>query len=140
MIMDGRGGFAGGGMAEGMRMKLLAQALAVILSAPAAAVAAVPACDDARAVETVRAAAARESLDVSTLQLVVEGPYGRAKFIRTHPTFRPSPALKRKLARSTFFFVWFHPPFLRTVGARGTDVWGLVDAQGCGLLHLARER
>ena len=120
-------------------MRLLAQALAVILLAPAAAVAAVPACDDARAVEVVRTEAARQSLDVSTLQLVLEGPYGSAKFIRTHPTFRTSAALKRKLAKRTFYFVWFHPPFMRA-GARGTDVWGLVDAERCGLLHLAREQ
>jgi hypothetical protein len=120
-------------------MKLLAQALVVILSAPAAAVAGAPACDDARAVDAVRAETARQGLDVSTLQLVVEGPYGRAKFIRTHPTFRTSPALKQKLGKRTFYFVWFHPPFLRA-GAKGTDVWALVDAQRCGLLHLAREQ
>ena len=120
-------------------MKLLAHAVAMILSAPAAAAAAPLACDDLRAVETVKAEAARRQLDVSTLQLVVEGPYGRAKFVRTHPTFRLAPAVKGKLAKRTFYFVWFHPPFMRA-GARGTDVWGLVDVQRCGLLHLAREQ
>jgi len=123
-----------------------AMALALVAAAPgpdrapAAAAAIVRACDDGRAVEVVRAVAKRESLDVSTLQLVVEGPYGRAKFIRTHPTFRPSPALKRKLEKRAFYFVWFHPPFLRSAGARGTDVWALVDAERCALMHLARER
>jgi len=122
-------------------MKLLAHALvAAILSAASAAAAAVPSCDDGGAVEVVRTATERERLDVSTLQLVVEGPYGRAKFIRTHPTFPPSPALKRKLAKRTFYFVWFHPPFNRSMGARGTDVWALVDAERCELLHLARAR
>lgn len=90
--------------------------------------------------DVVRAAAGREGADVSTLQLVVEGPYGRGKFTRTHPTFRTSPAVHRRLAKRTFYFVWFHPPFLRSVGARGTDVWGLVDVSRCGLLHLAREQ
>lgn len=118
-------------------MKLLAHALlAAILSGAAAASAAVPACDDGRAVETVKAHAAREQLDVSMLQLVVEGPYRPAKFARTHPTFPPSPAVKRKLARRTFWFVWFHPPF----GTRGADLWALVDAGKCDLLHLARGR
>lgn len=116
-------------------MKLLALAVAMTLSAPAAA----PPCDDARAVEAVRAEAARQGVDVSTLQLAVEGPYRRPKFVRTHPTFRVSPALNRKLATRTFYFVWFHPPF-RGAGARGADVWALVDAERCGLLHLARER
>jgi len=121
-------------------MKLLALAfLAATLSASGVAAAAAPACDDGRAVEAVRAAAARERLDVSTLQLVVEGPYGRAKFIRTHPTFPPSPALKRKLAKRAFYFVWFHAPF-RSMGARGSDLWALVDAERCELLHLARPR
>lgn len=113
-------------------------ALAVILSAPAPAAAA-PACDNARAVEAVRAAATRQGVDVSTLQLVVEGPYGRAKFVRTHPTFRLSPTVKGKLAKAAFHFVWFHPPF-RGAGTRGADVWGLVETRRCGLLHLARER
>ena len=113
-------------------------ALAAILAAPAAAPAAPPACDDVRAIAAVKAAAARENVDVSTLQRVVEGPYGRAKFLRTHPTFRTSPALRQKLAKHTFYFVWFHPPFMRA-GAKGSDVWGLVDVQRCGLLHVARE-
>jgi hypothetical protein len=126
-------------IAGGTRMTLLAQALAVVLLAPAAAVAASPACDEAGAVETVRTEAARQGRDVSTLQLVSEGPYDSAKFMRTHPTFRTSPALKRKLAKRTVYFVWFHPPFTRA-GARGTDVWGLVDADRCGLLHLARDQ
>ena len=116
---------------------VLAGALSAILAAPAGARAAPP-CDDARAVAAVKAAAAKENVDVSTLQLVVEGPYGRAKFLRTHPTFRTSPALRQKLAKHTFYFVWFHPPFMRA-GAKGSDVWGLVDVKGCGLLHLARE-
>ena len=126
-------------VANGMRMRLLAPALTLLLSAPAAAFAAAPACDDARAVGAVRAEAARQGLDLSTLQLVVEGPYAGAKFFRTHPTFRSSPALKRKLAKRTVYFVWFHPPFMRA-GSRGTDVWGLVDVERCGLLHLAREQ
>jgi hypothetical protein len=120
-------------------MKLLAQLLVAATLSASLAAAAVPACDDGRAVVAVRAAAAAERLDVSTLDLLVEGPYGRAKFIRTHPTFPPSPALKRKLAKRTFYFVWFHPPF-RSMGARGTDVWSLVDAERCELLHLARPR
>ncbi len=122
-------------------MKLLAHAfLTAVLSASGAASAAVPACDNGRAVEAVRIGIAREHLDVSTLQFVVEGPYGRAKFIRTHPTFPPSSAVKRKLAKRTFYFVWFHPPFHGPMGARGTDVWALVDAAKCDLLHLARGR
>ena len=122
-------------------MKLLAHAfLCAIAVAPARAPAAVPPCDDGRAVERVRAEIARERLDVSTLQLVVEGPYGRAKFLRTHPTFPPGPAVKQKLAKRTFWFVWFHPPFRGSAGARGTDVWALVDAARCDLLHLARGR
>ncbi len=117
---------------------LLHATLAALLSSPAAA-AAKPACDEPRAVETVRAAAAREQVDVSTLQLVVEGPYGRGKFVRTHPTFPPGPAGHRKLAKRTFWFVWFHPPF-RAAGARGSDLWALVDASRCDLLHVARPR
>jgi hypothetical protein len=113
-------------------------ALAALLSAPVAAPAA-PACDDARAVEAVRAAASRERVDLTTLQLVVEGPYGRAKFLRTHPTFPPTPAVKRKLAKRTFWFVWFHPPF-QAAGARGSDLWALVDSARCELLHLAVPR
>jgi hypothetical protein len=122
-------------------MKLLVQAiLAAILSASGAASAAVPACDGGRAVEVVRTEAARLRLDVSTLQLVVEGPYARAKFIRTHPAFPPSPAVKQRLAKRTFFFVWFHPPFRGSIGARGTDLWALVDSARCDLLHLERGR
>jgi hypothetical protein len=97
------------------------------------------ACDDVRAAEVVRTAAARDQLDLSTLQLVVEGPYARAKFVRTHPTFPAAPAVHRKLGKRTFWFVWFHPPF-RAAGARGTDVWALVDATRCELLHVARPR
>jgi hypothetical protein len=121
-------------------MRLLAQACVVaILSLSGVAAAAVPACDDGPAVAAVRAATARDGIDVSTLQLVVEGPYGRAKFIRTHPSFPPSPALKRKLAKREFYFVWFHPPF-RSMGAKGSDVWALVDAEDCKVLHLTRGR
>jgi hypothetical protein len=124
------------------RPKRPARALAVLLAiaggAPATAAAAPAACDDVRAVEAVRAAASREHVDVSTLQLVVEGPYGRAKFVRTHPTFRAGEALKRKLAKRTFYFVWFHPSFRGQAGVRGTDLWALVDVRGCELLHLAR--
>lgn len=115
-----------------------AAAIAALLCAPAGAVAA-PACDDLRAVEVVRTAAAKESVDVSTLQLVVEGPYGRAKFVRTHPTFPAAPAVHRKLGKRTFWFVWFHPPF-RAAGARGSDLWALVDTSRCDLLHVARPR
>ncbi len=113
----------------------LAAALAAV---PLAAAAAAP-CDDLGAVEAVRTAAAREGVDLSTLQLVVEGPYGRAKFVRTHPTFPPGPAVHRKLAKRTFWFVWFHPPF-HAAGARGSDLWALVDAGRCELLHVARPR
>src|SRR5512138_3915186 len=112
-------------------MTLLAPALALALARAAPAP-----CDEPRAVEAVRAAA-RDRVDFSTLQLVVEGPYRRAKFVRTHPTFPPGPAVHRRLASKTFWFVWFHPPF-RSAGARGSDVWALVDARGCGLLHLSR--
>lgn len=122
-----------------LRMSLLAAIPAPSPAAPPRAPASVPACDDARAVEAVKAEAARQGIDVSTLQLAVEGPYGRGKFVRTHPTFRTSPALDRKLAKRTFYFVWFHPPF-RAAGTRGTDVWGLVDTRRCELLHLVRER
>jgi hypothetical protein len=117
---------------------ILHASLAALLSVPLAAAAA-PACEEPRAVETARAAAAREKVDVSTLQLVVEGPYGRGKFVRTHPTFPPGPAVHRKLAKRTFWFVWFHPPF-RAAGARGSDLWALVDASRCELLHVARPR
>jgi hypothetical protein len=120
-------------------MTLLAQAFVAAMLSASGTAAAIPACDDGHAVVAVRAATARERVDVSTLDLLVEGPYGRAKFIRTHPTFPPSPALKRKLAKRTFYFVWFHPPF-RSMGAGGTDVWALVDAERCELLHLARAR
>jgi hypothetical protein len=120
---------------------LLASALAAAaLLAPRPAAAAVRDCDGGKAVEAARAATARESLDVSTLQLVVEGPYSRARFVRTHPTFPPSPALKRKLAKRSFYFVWFHPPFNRSLGSRGTDVWALVDDARCEVLHLSRGR
>ncbi len=120
-------------------MKLAILALAAALPAvPLAAGRAAP-CDDLRAVEAVRTAAAREQVDLSTLQLVVEGPYGRAKFVRTHPTVPPGPAVHRKLAKRTFWFVWFHPPF-RGAGARGSDLWALVDAQRCEVLHVARPR
>ncbi len=121
-----------------MRLAILALATAALPSAPLAAGAAAP-CDEVRAVDAVRAAAAREQLDVSTLQLVVEGPYGRGKFLRTHPTFPAAPAVQRKLARRTFWFVWFHPPF-HGAGARGSDLWALVDASRCELLHVARPR
>lgn len=122
-------------------MSLVEQAIvAAILSASAAASAAAPACDGGRAVEVVRTEATRQRLDVSTLQLVVEGPYARAKFLRTHPAFPPSPAVKQRLAKRTFYFVWFHPPFRGSIGARGTDVWGLVDSVRCDLLHLDRGR
>ncbi|HEY6006667.1 MAG TPA: hypothetical protein VIV57_27550 [Anaeromyxobacter sp.] len=122
-------------------MKLVEQAIvAAILSASGAASAAAPACDGGRAVEVVRAEASRQRLDVSTLQLVMEGPYARAKFIRTHPAFRPSPAVKQRLAKRTFYFVWFHPPFRDSVGARGTDLWALVGSGRCDLLHLERGR
>ncbi len=123
-------------------MKLVAQALAAaaILSATGAPLAAAPRCDRERAVEIVRDEAAREQLDLSNLQLAVEGPYGRAKFVRTHPTFHASPDVLRRIAKRTFYFVWFHPPFLRSVGARGADVWGLVDASRCELLHVERVR
>jgi hypothetical protein len=127
-------------MSRWIRTALLGCALAAALLPAPAAAAPARSCDRDRAVELVREAASRERADVSTLQLVVEGPYGPGKFVRTHPTFRTSPALRRKLARRTFYFVWFHPPFLRAVGARGTDVWALVDASRCGLLHLAREQ
>lgn len=122
--------------------KLLAPGLlASILSAPSAAgAAAPPACDGGRAAEVVRAEATRQRLDVSTLQLVVEGPYARAKFLRTHPAFPPGPAVKQRLAKRTFFFVWFHPPFRGSAGARGTDLWGLVDSARCDLLHVERGR
>ncbi len=113
-------------------------ALAAALAAPLPAAAA-PSCDDVRAVEAVRAAAAREGVELANLQLVVEGPYGRAKFVRTHPTFPPGPAVHRKLAGKTFWFVWFHPPF-RSAGARGSDLWALVDATRCDLLHVGRPR
>lgn len=119
---------------------LLAGALLAAILVPDLAAAAVRDCDGGRAVEAVRAATAREALDVSTLQLVVEGPYGRAKFLRTHPTFPPSPALRRKLAKRSFYFVWFHPPFNRSMGAKGTDVWALVDDARCEVLHLSRGR
>jgi hypothetical protein len=115
---------------------VLGAALAAI---PAAAPAAPPVCDDARAVAIVRVAAAREKRDLSTLQLVVEGPFGRAKFARTHPTFRLAPAVAQRLGKRTFYFVWFHPSFSQAYGDRGADVWGLVDASRCDLLHLARE-
>jgi len=118
-------------------MSLLARTFALALLAAPLAAAGVSPCDDVRAVETVRAAAARDRVELSNLQLVVEGPYGRAKFVRTHPTFPPSPAVKRKLANRTFWFVWFHPPF-RAAGARGSDLWALVDARRCELLHVAR--
>jgi hypothetical protein len=118
--------------------RTLVTTIALLLCAPAGASAA-PACDDLRAVDVARTAAAKEQLDVSTLQLVVEGPYGRGKFIRTHPTFPTAPAVHRKLARRTFWFVWFHPPF-RGAGARGTDLWALVDTSRCELLHVARPR
>src|SRR5512136_805421 len=101
-------------------MTLLSPALAAALLLARAPAAAPPPCDEPRAVETVRAAA-RDRADFSTLQLVVEGPYRRAKFVRTHPTFPPGPAVHRKLASRTFWFVWFHPPF-RSAGARGSDV------------------
>lgn len=116
--------------------RLLHATAAALLCAPIIAAAA---CDDGRAVEAVRAAAARAQIDLSTLQLVVEGPYGRAKFVRTHPTFPPSPAVRLKLARRTFWFVWFHPPF-RTTGARASDLWALVDSSRCELLHVASPR
>ncbi len=112
-------------------------ALAAILAARGAAPG--PPCDGSRAVEEVRAAATRDRLDLSNLQLVVEGPYRHAKVVRTHPTFRADPALKRTVGRRTFYFVWFHPPFLGPRGARGTDLWALVEASRCELLHLARE-
>ena len=117
--------------------RLLPTCAAVLLCAPLAAAAA--ACDDARAVAAVRAAAERDRIDLSTLQLVVEGPYGRAKFVRTHPTFPTTPTARRRLAKRTFWFVWFHPPF-QTVGARGSDLWALVDASRCELLHVASPR
>ena len=117
---------------------LLTAAVGALLSAPSAHAGA-PACDDARAVEAVRTAAARDRFDVTTLQLVVEGPYGRAKFARTHPTFTTGAAAKAKLARRSFWFVWFHPPF-GSGGARGSDLWALVDASRCELLHLASPR
>jgi hypothetical protein len=116
---------------------MISLALAALLFAPAAEPAAAPACDDRRAVEAVRAAAARERIDVSTLQLVVEGPYDRAKFLRTHPSFRPSAAVKQKLAKRKFWFVWFHPSFRGGMGAKGSDVWSLVDAARCELLSLS---
>jgi hypothetical protein len=122
-------------------MKLVEQAVvAAILSTSGAASAAAPACDGGRAVEVVRAEAARQSLDVSTLQLALEGPYARAKFLRTHPAFRPGPAVKQRLGKGTFFFVWFHPPFRGSAGARGTDLWGLVGSARCDLLHVERGR
>ncbi len=121
-------------------MTILAQGLLAAILAASRTAAPATACDGGRAVEIVTAAAARESLEVSTLQLVLEGPYGRAKFIRTHPTFPASPALKRKLGRRSFYFVWFHPPFNGWAGARGADVWALVDAERCDLLNLARTR
>lgn len=122
-------------------MRLLANALlAAAVASPVRAAAAAPPCDDGRAVEAVRAELSRERFDVSTLQLVVEGPYDRAKFVRTHPTFPASPAVKQRLAGRRFWFVWFHPPFRGSAGARGTDVWGLVDSARCELLHLARGR
>ncbi len=117
--------------------RLVPLCLAALLAAPRPAAA--PPCDDGRAVEAVRGAAARASIDLSNLQLVVEGPYGRAKFVRTHPTFPAAPAVKRKLANRTFWFVWFHPPF-RSAGARGSDLWALVDASRCELLHVAAPR
>jgi hypothetical protein len=120
-------------------MSLRALALAAALLAAPLAAAAAPACDDTRAVQAVRAQATRDGLDLSALQLVVEGPYGRSKFLRTHPTFPPGPAAQRKLARRSFWFVWFHPPF-HAAGARGSDLWALVDASRCELLHVARPR
>jgi hypothetical protein len=128
-------------MAYAIRSKLLAQALlASALAAQAGRAAAAPACDGSRAVEVVKADAARQSLDLSTLQLVVEGPYTRAKFLRTHRAFPPGPAVKQRLARRTFWFVWFHPPFRGSIGARGTDHWALVDSVRCDLLHVERGR
>ncbi len=120
-------------------MKLAVLALAAALPAAPLAAARVAQCDEPRAVGAVRSAAARDAIDLSTLQLVVEGPYGRARFVRTHPTFPPGPAVHRKLARRTFWFVWFHPPF-HAAGARGSDLWALVDADRCELLHVARPR
>jgi hypothetical protein len=120
-------------------MKPLPVALAVALLAAHPAAAAPAPCDEAHAVEAVRAAAAKDAIDLATLQLVVEGPYRRAKFVRTHPTFPPGTAASRKLAGRTFYFVWFHPPF-RTAGTRGSDVWALVDAVRCDLLHVAPPR
>jgi hypothetical protein len=132
-------------MAYPIRSKLLAQALlASALAAQAgraaAAPAPAPACDGSRAVEVVKAEAARQALDLSSLQLVVEGPYTRAKFLRTHHAFPPGPAVKQRLARRTFWFVWFHPPFRGSIGARGTDLWALVDSARCDLLHVERGR
>jgi hypothetical protein len=117
-------------------MRLLFAA-AFLLASPARA--APPACDDRRAVEAVRASATRDGVDLSTLQLAVEGPYGRAKFVRTHPTFPTTPAARKKLAKRTFWFVWFHPPF-QSAGARGSDLWALVDASRCEVLHVASPR
>ncbi len=126
---------------DGLPMKLPALAtLAAILSAPAAAAAAGQACDRARAVDVLKAAAAREGVDVSTLELAVEGPYAPAKFVRTHPTFPLGSAVRRKLGKRPLFFVWFHPPFSRSFGAKGADVWALVGEVRCEILHLVRER
>ena len=122
-------------------MSLLALAsLVALLSGKGAAPGAQLPCDDGRAVETVRAQIARDRIDVSTLQLVVEGPYARAKFVRTHPGFPPGDAVNRKLASRKFWFVWFHPPFRGSLGAKGSDVWALVDAARCDVLHLSRGR
>jgi hypothetical protein len=115
--------------------KLLALALAAAIpSAPDASVT----CDDRRAVEVVRAQTEHhDGVPLADLEVVVEGPYGRAKFTRTHPSFRTSAALRRSLGTRTFYFVWFHPP-LRGSGTRGSDVWALVGASRCDLLHVAR--
>jgi hypothetical protein len=122
-------------------MTLLAHALlASMLSAPPAGRAAAPPCDGGRAVEVVRAEAARQQLDVSTLQLAVEGPYARARFVRTHRAFPTGPAVKQRLAKRTFWFVWFHPPFRESLGAKGADLWALVDSARCDLLHVERGR
>jgi hypothetical protein len=115
-------------------MRLLA--LALVAAIPSATLGTVT-CDDGRAVEVVRDRSKRDGVDLTDLELVVEGPYGHGKFTRTHPTFPASPALKRKLGNQTFYFVWFHPPFR---GSGGTDLWALVGATRCELLHVGRPR